>query len=91
MRIEWDEQKRKSNLQKHGFDFRDAHFVFAGDTASFLDDREDYGEDRYVTLGLLRSIVVVLIHTEDDTHIRMISMRRATSHEEKLYFSEIGN
>lgn len=91
MQIEWDEHKRKINLRKHGFDFRDAASVFEGNTASFLDDRENYSEDRFVTLGLLRSTVVVLVHTETETTLRVISMRKATSHEKKLYFSEISD
>jgi hypothetical protein len=91
MRFEWNESKRKSNLKKHGFDFRDTEHVFDGITATFLDDREEYGEDRYITLGLLKGTVVVLVHTEDDDMCRVISMRQATAHEKKLYFTEIRN
>ena len=53
MRFIWHEPKRQANLKKHGMDFADAERVFAGPTFTFEDDREDYGEQRWVTLGLL--------------------------------------
>lgn len=55
-----------------------------------LDDRFDYGEDRFGTLGLLNGVVLVVVHTETDT-IRLISVRQATKNEEKNYFKEIAN
>jgi uncharacterized protein len=54
MRFTWFEPKRLATLQRRGLDFADAEQVFAGLTFSFEDDREDYGEERWVTLGLLR-------------------------------------
>ncbi len=53
MRYEWDEAKRQSNIQKHGIDFIGIARVFAGKTVTILDDRLDYGENRFVTLGPL--------------------------------------
>jgi len=53
MRFTWDERKRKANLRDHGFDFADARRVFEGFTATYEDDRFSYGEQRFVTLGLL--------------------------------------
>ncbi|MBF0111763.1 MAG: BrnT family toxin [Desulfamplus sp.] len=47
------------------------------------------GEQRFITLGLLNSIVVVIVHTETETEIRIISMRKATKNEQKLYFKNI--
>lgn len=91
MQYEWDEQKRKANLRKHGFDFVEAAKVFAGVTLSILDDREDYGEERYVTLGLLKNTVVVIAHTEQPDLIRVISMRKATRYEEENYFAQAGD
>ena len=52
MRFEWDEKKRRSNLKRHGFDFIDVGKVFAGEVLTVLDDRYDYGETRFFTLGL---------------------------------------
>jgi uncharacterized DUF497 family protein len=53
MRLEWDAVKNRSNLAKHGLDFADAESVFAGPCVTFVDDRLDYGEERFTTLGLL--------------------------------------
>jgi uncharacterized DUF497 family protein len=86
MRFTWDEEKRKRNLQKHGIDFRDAEAVFSGATFTLEDDRFDYQEERFITLGLLRGIVAVIAHTEEGDAIHVISMRKATRHEQKLYF-----
>ena len=90
MRYEWDERKRKVNLRKHGFDFLDAPRVFRGGaTLTVADDRQDYGEERFITFGLLRDNVVAIAHTEHPKTIRIISMRKATRHEEKSYFAQI--
>jgi uncharacterized DUF497 family protein len=55
-------------------------------TITILDDRIDYGEPRFVTVGLLQGQVVVIAHTETDELIRIISVRKATKHEEISYF-----
>jgi len=62
MRYEWDEAKRRSNIQKHGIDFIGIESLFAGTTVTILDDRFDYGEPRFITFGLLRGRVVVVAH-----------------------------
>ena len=89
MRFTWDEEKRKKNLKKHGLDFEKAHLVFKGAIFTIPDTRFDYGEDRFVTLGLLETDVVVVIHTEDEKEIRIISMRKGTKNEQKIYFESI--
>ncbi|MBK9708631.1 MAG: BrnT family toxin [Acidobacteria bacterium] len=89
MEFEWDEKKRQGNLKKHGIDFADLRQMFLGVTLTILDDRYDYGEVRFVTLGLLNGIVIVVAHTEDDEVIRYISARKATRNEEKRYVEEI--
>ena len=86
MKFEWDEAKRKSNIKKHGFDFVDAEKVFNGATFTINDDRFDYGKNRYITLGMLEGIVVVITHLEEDELIRIISIRKATKNEQKIYF-----
>ena len=91
MQYEWDEAKRQSNIQKHGIDFLGIERVFAVQTITILDDRIDYGEPRFVTVGLLQGHVVVIAHTETDEVIRIISVRKATKHEEIRYFKEIAN
>jgi len=91
MKFEWDDNKRKSNLAKHGIDFKDANQIFEGITFTFEDDRFDYGEERYITIGMLRGTVVVVAHTESDDVIRLISIRKATKNEQKLYYKGFGN
>jgi uncharacterized protein len=91
MRYEWDEAKRLSNIQKHGIDFVGIEKVFAGTTLTILDDRFDYGESRFITLGLLSGRVVVIAHAETPQAIRIISVRKATKNEEASYFKEIAH
>jgi len=78
MLFEWDEAKRQSNIRKHGIDFVGIEKMFAGKTLTILDDRFDYGEFRFVTVGLLKNLVVVVTHTETDEVVRIISVRKAT-------------
>ncbi len=89
MRFEWDEKKRLINIKKHGIDFIDVPAIFAFDTVTVIDDRFEYGEVRYQTLGLLKSRVILVVHTESETVIRIISARKATKYEEKIYFDQI--
>ena len=91
MRFEWDDAKRQSNLLKHGFDFVGIEEVFEGDTVTILDDRFEYGEKRFITLGLLLECVVVITHTETDEMIRIISVRKATKNEKISYFKQIAD
>ena len=86
-----DEPKRRANLRKHGFDFADVEGVFAGVTVTHEDDRLAYGEQRWVTLGLLREIVVSMVHAERGADIHMISMPKATRRERESYFESIAN
>ena len=88
MEIIWHEKKRQSNLSKHKLDFAQAYKVFAGFTFTFEDDRIDYGEQRFVSIGLLDDVVVI-IHTETAKEIRIISMRRANKNEQELYYKNL--
>ena len=90
MRFTWDESKRRRNLAKHGLDFADAERVFAGPMVLFEDRREHYGEQRMIGVGLLDSIVILVVHVEDDETIRIISMRKADSDETNLYYKNAG-
>lgn len=91
MKFEWDESKRQINLSKHGIDFADLPPLFDGITVLLVDDRFDYGETRFTTLGLLNGIVSLVVHTETDETIRLISARKASKYEEEYYFQEIAN
>ena len=89
MRFSWDEKKRRLNLKDHGLDFVDAPRVFEGSTFTFEDDRFNYEERRFVTLGFLSDIPVSIVHTESATRIHIISFRKATRHEEILLVKSI--
>jgi uncharacterized DUF497 family protein len=89
MKFAWDEEKRISNLKKHELDFQQVYLIFENDTFTFEDKRFAYRECRFVTLGLLNADVVVVIHTETKDEIRVISLRKATKNEQKLYFTNI--
>jgi uncharacterized protein len=91
MRFEWDEGKRRSNIEKHGIDFADLPLLFEGRTVLLKDDRFNYNEIRFITLGWLSGIVLLVAHTETDEVIRIISARKATSYEEEQYFEEVTN
>ena len=87
--ITWDESKRKLNLKKHGIDFRDAEAIFYGPTVTAEDRRLSYGERRLITLGILNGVVVSMTYTEREEYLRIISIRKALSHETRYYISQI--
>lgn len=89
VRIEWDEAKRRSNVEKHGIDFLGVEAVFDGFTLTVEDRRRNYGELRYVTVGLLQGRVVTVVHTERGDAIRIISVRKATKYEQRTYLASI--
>ena len=91
MEFTWSKTKRAANIKAHGLDFIDAASVFEGMTFTFEGDRFFYGEQRFVTLGLLAGITVSVVHTENEYEIRVISFRKATKRESQIYFDEIQN
>ncbi len=90
MKYEWDEAKNRKNLAKHGLSFEDAALVFSGPCVTFEDDRFEYGEERLITLGLLAGRLVVLAHSPRDEGTRIISMRKCTRREQKIYQERLG-
>lgn len=91
VRFTWDDNKYQANFIKHGFDFADAETVFNGPTFTYEDDRFAYGEQRLMTLGLLGQVVVSVTHTELNGEIRVISMRRGSKNEQRIFFKNIEN
>ena len=93
MELGWDEKKNRLNIKKHGFDFADAWEVFNKVLLASLDDSQDYGEQRWIGIGMLNNgIVVVIVFVEqDDDTIRIISMRKANKNEKSRYEKEIKN
>ena len=87
LRFEWDKAKAKANFRKHGVSFEFAKAVFKDPFAmEFLDDRQDYGEDRYLIVGVVDGVLLSVIFAEREQAIRLISARRATKNEEEAYF-----
>lgn len=87
MQYSYDKNKKALNLVKHGFDFDDARLVIeSGKTVTFEDARFDYGEPRYITLGLLHDVLVVIVTSETEKEIRIISMRKADKNEQAIYY-----
>lgn len=88
MRYEWDEGKRTANLVRHGVDFAVAE-DFAWDTAvETIDDRFDYGEERWIALGDIHERLHVLVYTNRADVVRIISLRKANRRERVFYESD---
>jgi len=86
MKFEWDENKNQSNIRKHGIRFEQAISIFDNIRLTRLDDRFDYGETRYISLGLLEGeVVIVVIYTIRGDKVRIISARKANKEERKTY------
>ena len=90
MEFDWHDAKADANLQSHGVSFDLAMTVFRDPFAvERLDDREDYGEERFVIIGMAEGNVVLFVaYTEREKHIRIISARRATQYEQDDYFRQ---
>ena len=89
MEISYDAEKRRLTYEKRGLDFEDAVQIFAGTTLTIEDDRKDYGETRYQTLGLLDDRLIMLVWTPRDTARHIISMRKANERERKRYEAQL--
>jgi uncharacterized protein len=90
MRFIWDEEKNRRNFAKHKIRLETARLVFEDPFALSRLDRVVNGEERWQTIGLIGAVVVVLVaHTyyeeENELAIRIISARKATSHERRQY------
>ena len=84
--FEWDEDKNRKNLAKHGIAFEDVLPVFANREALTLEDRRrDYGEPRYIVLCPLEKVLVHVTYTVRGGRIRLISARRASRRETREY------
>ncbi|RAP33964.1 hypothetical protein DID80_07705 [Candidatus Marinamargulisbacteria bacterium SCGC AAA071-K20] len=90
MEFEWDEEKNKSNIKKHGLSFEEVRDVFLGILVTSMDIRLDYGETRYISIGILEDIIViVVIHTNRNGRVRLISARLAKEKERRQYYEFI--
>lgn len=73
MRFEWDETKRRANMRKHGVDFVRAALIFENAVLTRRDTRRDYGENRYISLGMIEAECFILVWTERQAARRIIS------------------
>lgn len=85
MAIEWDIKKNQINIEKHGIDFVDANKIFENPILTKIDDRIDYKEKRWIGIGKLEQVIVVLVYTIRGNNIRIISIRKANKIERKIY------
>ena len=85
MAIEWDSTKNQNNIKKHGIDFGDGYKIFENPIITKIDDRIDYREKRWIGIGKLEQVIVVLVYTKRDNNIRIISIRKANKIERKIY------
>ena len=90
MDFEWDSAKDEANLKTHGISFDEARHIFDGPTLTRLDDRQDYGENRDISLGALSpDAVLVVVHTARGDKIRLISARKANRRERTVYHDHL--
>jgi uncharacterized protein len=89
MRFEWDENKNNINILKHGIDFRDAKNAFEYPIIVKEDIRHEYGEKRFIAIGLLLpEYIIVIVYTTRDLVIRIISARLANKKEKHIYYDK---
>ncbi len=86
MDFEWDENKNKSNQEKHGIDFNHAKNIFDdNERIKFRDNRKDYGEERWITIGKVLDAIITVVYTIRNNIIRLISARLSNKDERNAY------
>ncbi len=86
-RFEWDDRKAAANLRKHEVSFELARLVF--DDPIAIDELDDEpGEERWKRIGIARGRLLQIVYTHRGVRVRIISARKADSHEQDLYFTE---
>ena len=90
MDLEFDPVKRDKTLLERGLDFARAGDVFSGIHFTGQDKRQNYREDRFITVGWLDSSVIVIVWTPRGETRRIISMRKANDREKALYAKHLG-
>ncbi len=88
MKFEWDQNKNEQNIKKHQIDFENAKLIFSDSNRIIYQDlRNDYGEERFISIGLLNDTVIVVVYTIRKGAIRLISARYAKKSERNIYFN----
>ena len=91
MKLEWDKAKELNNIDKHGFSFKMVRYLFESDIVYQVDDRKDYGEIRYIALGVYQDVCFNFVFTIRNKCFRIISLRRANKREQRRYCQRIRN
>jgi uncharacterized protein len=90
MNYQWDPVKSKANVKKHGIEFADAVGVFDDADAITLEDMDSEGEQRFLSIGLdILGRIIVVAYTYRGEEVRVISARKATKQEVRIYEKRI--
>ena len=90
LQFEWDEEKAARNLAKHGVSFLTAAAIFASEINERVDEREGYGEVRFIALGRVETEIYRVAYTwRGEKVIRIITAQKASRHERETYYREI--
>lgn len=89
MALSYDPEKRQLTLERRGLDFEDAKEAFAGQHFDRIDDRQDYGETRWISVGAIKTVIVVIVWTWRNNIRRIISMRKADKDERAAYLAKL--
>jgi uncharacterized protein len=89
LQFEWDEAKAKSNLEKHGVSFLTAAAIFLNLRLERIDDRKNYGEERWIALGRVKTEVYRVVYVwRTEALVRIISAQKASKDEQEIYYRE---
>ena len=92
MRFTWNKVKNRQNIKSHGIDFTDVPSMFDHPLLTRIDSRHEYGEERWIAIGILKTLFAVVVYVERiGDEIRIISARKATKDERQYYEKEIAD
>ncbi len=89
MCFEWDERKRRTNIEKHGVDFVLAAKIFLNPVLEAPDGREDHDEERIIAIGHWESVCIVVVYTWRDENRRIISAWKANKDDRETYYKNV--
>lgn len=87
MTFTWNNQKNQDNIRKHGISFDTAKYVF-GDPfrIELYDNKHSDDEERFIVIGYVADVALLVVYTEKEDEIRLISARKAMRHEVEVYY-----
>lgn len=90
MEITFDPAKRDRTFKERGLAFEDAALIFAGPTYNQFDDRNDYPEERIITVGMLNDRMMIVVWTQRGNARHVFSMRKANDREQRKFSERLG-